>query len=80
MVEGVGDRPLTCTVGASLEGRICEEVGETKAVVEGFEKVSACHCFVVSMGWKGKPREGGGTALTSLREGRRHAAACLRSP
>jgi len=24
--------------------------------------------------------KGGGTALTSLREGRRHAAACLRRP
>ena len=78
-------------VVASLEGRTPEEVGETKAVVErdgsplfGDRGGGGVPLLRDVDGLERKTTrstcEGGGTALTSLREGRRHAAACLRRP
>ena len=77
-------------VVVSLEGRTWEEEGETKAVVErdrsplfGDQDVGVPLLRGVDELEGETTRstcEGGGTVLTSLREGRRHATACLRRP
>ena len=76
---------------ASLERRTREEAGETKAVVGhdgsplfGDRGGGSVPLLRGVDGLEGETTrstcEGGGTALTSLREGRRHAAACLHRP
>ena len=76
---------------ASLEGRTREELGEAKAVVEGDgsplfgDRGSSGVLLLRDVdGLEGEATrstcEGGGTALTTLREGRRHAVACFRCP
>jgi len=78
-------------VVASFEGRTREEVGEAKAVVEGagsplFRDQGGSGVLLLRDvdGSEGKTTcsacEGGGASLTSLQEGRKHAAACLRRP